>query len=178
VKACDAHAADNRRTEHVAALTTAVIGRFLSARVVHLTFARRTDMRTNAVRRLVLPVIMLIVGIGIGVAIGQQVPPQESKGVDFKVLTTVDLGPDIPGLQLRAREISFGPGAVAGLHSHKDRPAVAYIKEGTLTELREGGYVKEYRPGDVITESRDVVHWAENKSGAKVTLIGVDIVKP
>ena len=33
MKACDAHAADNRRTERVAALTTAVIGRFLSTRI-------------------------------------------------------------------------------------------------------------------------------------------------
>jgi quercetin dioxygenase-like cupin family protein len=135
-------------------------------------------MKTAALRRLVLPLATLIVGIGIGAAIGQQTPPQESKGVDVKVLTTVDLGPDIPGLQLRTRELTIGPGGVAGIHSHKDRPAIAYIKEGTLTEMREGGYVKEYRPGDVITESRDVVHWAENKSGAKVTLIGVDIVKP
>ena len=98
--------------------------------------------------------------------------------MDAKVLTTVDLGPDIPGLQLRTREITIGPGGVPGIHSHKDRPAIAYIKEGTLTEMREGGYVKEYRPGDVLTESRDVVHWAEKKSGTKVTLIGVDIVKP
>jgi quercetin dioxygenase-like cupin family protein len=135
-------------------------------------------MKTAAVRWLVLPLIMLVVGVGIGVAVGQQTPPQDNKGVDFKVLTTVDLGPDIPGLQLRTREITFGPGAVAGIHSHKERPAIAYIKEGTLTEMREGGYVKQYHPGDVITESRDVVHWAENKSGAKVTLIGVDIVKP
>ena len=135
-------------------------------------------MNTAALRALVLPLAMLIVGIGIGAAIGQQPPPQENKSVDAKVLTTVDLGPDIPGLQLRTREITIGPGGVAGIHSHKDRPAIAYIKEGTLTEMREGGYVKEYRPGDVLTESRDVVHWAENKSGAKVTLIGVDIVKP
>ena len=135
-------------------------------------------MKTAAVRWLVLPVFMLVVGIGLGVAVGQQTPPQDNKGVDFKVLTTVDLGPDIPGLQLRTREITFGPGAVAGVHSHKERPAIAYIKEGTLTEMREGGYVKQYHPGDVLTESRDVVHWAENKTGAKVTLIGVDIVKP
>jgi hypothetical protein len=43
--------------------------------------------------------------------------------------------------------------------------------------MREGGYVKSTARA-AITESRDVVHWAENKSGAKVTLIGVDIVKP
>jgi hypothetical protein len=39
---------------------------------------------------------------------------------------------------------------------------IAYINgDGDARER----YVKEYRPGDVITESRDVVHWAENKSG-------------
>jgi len=132
----------------------------------------------KALRRFVLPVLTLVIGIGIGVAVGQQSPPKDNKGVDFKVLTTVDLGPDIPGLQLRTREITFEPGGVAGIHSHKDRPAIAYIKEGTLTEMREGGYTKQYKPGDVITESRDVTHWAENKSGAPVKLIGVDIVKP
>ena len=65
-----------------------------------------------------------------------------------------------------------------GIHSHKERPAFAYILEGTLTELREAGYTKEYGPGGFITESRDVVHWAENRGAAKVLLVGIDIVKP
>ena len=128
--------------------------------------------------RFVTPLVTLVVGLAIGTAIGQQSPPKDAKGVDFKVMTTVDLAPDMAGYQLRARTITFEPGGVAGIHSHRDRPAVAYIKEGTLTEMREGGYVKQYGPGDVITESRDVVHWAENRSGGKVTIVGIDIVKP
>src|SRR6476659_6969576 len=106
----------------------------------------------KALRRFVLPGLTLVIGIGIGVAVGQQSPPKDNQGVDFKVLTTVDLGPDIPGLQLRTRAGTLEPGGVAGIHSHKDRPAIAYIKEGTLTEMREGGYTKQYKPGDVITE--------------------------
>ncbi|TMQ19365.1 MAG: cupin domain-containing protein [Candidatus Rokuibacteriota bacterium] len=129
-------------------------------------------------RRYVLPLLCLVVGFTLGTAIGQSTPPTDTKGVDFKVMTTVDLAPDMPGYQLRARQIVFEPGGIAGLHSHKDRPAVAYVKEGTLTEMREGGYVKQYHPGDIITESRDVTHWAENKSGGKIVLVGVDIVKP
>jgi quercetin dioxygenase-like cupin family protein len=93
-------------------------------------------------------------------------------------VSTVDLGPDIPGLQLRLRTITIESGGHAGIHSHKERPAFAYILEGMLTEFREGGYMKEYGPGGVITESRDVTHWAENKGSAKVVLVGVDIVKP
>ncbi len=122
--------------------------------------------------------LTLAVGFGLGTAVGQQSPPKETKGLDAKVMGTVDLGPDIPGLQLRLRMITFEPGGVVAIHSHKERPAFAYILQGTLTEFREGGHMKEYGPGGFITESRDVTHWAENKGMAKVVLVGVDIVKP
>jgi len=122
-------------------------------------------------------VLALAVGFGLGSAVGQQSPPTENKGLDAKVESTIDLGPDFPGYQLRLRTITFEPGAVAGFHSHKERPAFAYILEGTLTELRPGGYSKTVERGGFITEARDVDHWAENRSMAKVVLLGVDIVK-
>ena len=120
----------------------------------------------------------LAAGFGLGSAVGQQSPPSENKGFDAKIESTVDLAPDFPGYQLRLRTISFEPGGVAAFHSHKDRPSFAYILQGTLTELRQGGYVKAVGPGGVITESRDVEHWAENHGATKVVLIGIDIVKP
>ena len=134
----------------------------------------------NRRRCLILAVwlLTLAVGFGLGTAIGQQSPPSENKGLDAKVMGTVDLGPDIPGLQLRLRMITLEPGGVVAIHSHKERPAFAYILQGTFTESREGGYQKELGPGDFITEARDVTHWAENKGMAKVVLVGVDIVKP
>jgi len=49
---------------------------------------------------------------------------------------------------------------------------------GQFTELRKGGYEKSVGPGGFITESRDVEHWAENRSRAKVVLMGVDLLKP
>ena len=122
--------------------------------------------------------LSLGVGFGLGSAVGQQSPPADNKGLDAKVESTIDLAPDFPGYQLRLRTITFEPGGVAGFHSHKDRPAFAYVLQRTLTELRQGGYEKRVSPGEVITESRDVQHWAENRSGAKVVLVGVDIVKP
>src|SRR5205814_10039131 len=118
------------------------------------------------------------VGIGFGSAVAQQSPPTENKGLDAKVESTIDLAPEFPGYQLRLRTITFEPGAVAGFHSHKERPAFAYILQGSLTELRQGGYSKTLGPGGIITESRDVEHWAENRGGAKVVLVGVDIVNP
>jgi len=122
--------------------------------------------------------LSLGVGFGLGSAVGQQSPPADNKGLDAKVESTIDLAPDFPGYQLRLRTITFEPGGVAGFHSHKDRPAFAYVLQGTLTELRQGGYEKRVSPGEVITESRDVQHWAENRSGEKVVLVGVDVVKP
>jgi quercetin dioxygenase-like cupin family protein len=123
-------------------------------------------------------VIALGVGFGLGSAVGQQTPPADNKGLDAKVESTIDLAPDFPGYQLRLRTITFEPNGVAGFHSHKQRPAFAYILQGNLTELRQGGYEKTVGPGGVITEARDVEHWAENRSGAKVVLIGVDVFKP
>jgi quercetin dioxygenase-like cupin family protein len=123
-------------------------------------------------------IIALGIGFGLGTALGQQSPPTDNKGLEAKVESTIDLAPDFPGYQLRLRTITFEPGGVAGLHSHKDRPAFAYILQGNLTELRQGGYEKRVGPGGIITESRDVEHWAENRSGAKVMLVGVDLIKP
>jgi len=135
-------------------------------------------MKTSGWFLVILGVCCLAAGFGLGSAVGQQSPPMDSKGVEPKIEGTIDLGPDFKGQQLRLRTISFEPGAVAGFHSHKDRPAFAYVLQGTLTELREGGYIKEIKPGGFIAESRDVEHWAENRSGAKTVIIGVDIVKP
>jgi quercetin dioxygenase-like cupin family protein len=120
----------------------------------------------------------LAAGVGLGSALGQQSPPTENKGLDAKIESTIDLGPDFPGYQLRLRTITFEPGGVAGFHSHKERPAFAYILQGHLTEFRPGGYAKALGPGAFITESRDVDHWAENRGPAKVVLIGVDVIKP
>jgi len=123
-------------------------------------------------------VCSLAVGFGLGSAVGKESPTTENKGLDAKVESTIDLGPNFQGYQLRLRTITFDPGGVAGFHSHKERPAFAYILQGRLTELRQGGYEKTLGPGGVITESRDVDHWAENRGGEKVVLIGVDVVKP
>jgi quercetin dioxygenase-like cupin family protein len=139
----------------------------------------------NASRGLVafVGIVALGVGFGLGSAVGQQTPgqrtpPTENKGLDAKIENTIDLAPEFPGYQLRLRTITFEPGGVAAFHSHKERPAFAYILQGNLTELRQGGYEKAVGPGGFITESRDVEHWAENRGGAKVLLVGVDIVKP
>jgi hypothetical protein len=55
--------------------------------------------------------LTLIAGIGIGTAIGQQNPLKDNKGLDAKVVSTIDLAPDMPGYQLRLRTITIEPPA-------------------------------------------------------------------
>ena len=81
----------------------------------------------------------------------EQVAP-ETKGVTVKLLTTVDLGPEIEGMtgrQLRMRMVTIEPGGVFGpLHDHKDRP-----------------------------EDRNTTHWLENRGTIPAVEISVDIVR-
>ena len=116
---------------------------------------------------------------GLGIAVGQQAPPTETKGMKAPVIASLDLGPEIEGMQgrqLRMRLLTLEPGGVVAVHSHKDRPTVVYLLLGTAT-LHEGGQVKEYREGDSWAEGKDVTHWAENRGTKPVVAIVVDILK-
>jgi quercetin dioxygenase-like cupin family protein len=66
---------------------------------------------------------------------------------------------------------------MSGMHSHQHRPAFSYILEGTLTVGTEGDDVREYKPGEVVTESRDVIHWGENRGTNTVVIVSVDLIK-
>ena len=118
---------------------------------------------------------------GLWPANGQQAPPTENKGVKIESLTTIDLGPEIEGMQgrqLRLRFITIEPGGWLGLHSHKDRPAVVRALEGTVTEHREGGVTREHKQGENWAEGKDTTHWTENKGMKPAVLIVGDIFKP
>jgi hypothetical protein len=57
----------------------------------------RTLMKARRYIRFVVWLLTLAAGIGVGTVIGQQSPPMENKGLDAKVVSTVDLTPDMPG---------------------------------------------------------------------------------
>jgi quercetin dioxygenase-like cupin family protein len=118
---------------------------------------------------------------GIGVAVGQQSAPTETKGVKISPPTSLDLGSQIDGVagrQLRLRVVTLEPGGVVGIHSHNGRPGVAYVLQGTLTEHREGRGAKEWHEGESWTEDKDTTHWAENKGDKPVVVLAVDVFKP
>ena len=88
----------------------------------------------------------------------------ETKGVTVKLLSTMDLGPEIEGMagrQFRMRMVTIEPVGVFGpLHDHKDRPGIVYILQGTITDHRNGT-AKEYGPGVGWPEGRNTLHWLD-----------------
>ncbi len=103
----------------------------------------------------------------------------ETKGVVVKLLSSLDLGPEIEGMagrQMRMRLITFEPGAVFGpIHDHKGRPGIVYILQGTITDHRNG-VATDYGPGLGWPEDKDTLHWLENRGTIPAVEISVDIV--
>ena len=112
-------------------------------------------------------------------ATAQQPAPTESKGFTRTLLTAVDLGPEILGMQgrqLRLRIVTIEPGGVLGVHSHKDRPGAVYVLKGTVTEHR-GDVANDCSAGSGWAEDGNVTHWVENKGTNPAVLIATDIFK-
>ena len=85
---------------------------------------------------------------GTAMSDGQAGP--QTKGVAVELLATVDLGPEIDGMegrQLRMRKVTIEPGGVFGpLHDHRGRPGTVFVLEGTITDHRDGT-TTDYGPG-------------------------------
>ena len=132
------------------------------------------------VTKLTALLCVLAVGTGLSAASAQQ-PPTENKGVKTEPLSGYALGKqgldDFAQCQFRIRQITLEPGGVAAFHSHKDRPALTYIMQGSLTEHRKGGPDRTYKAGEVLTETTDVEHWAENTTTEPVIVISADLFK-
>ena len=135
----------------------------------------------NVERLLKVTGVLLIFALVVGLepAIGQA-PPTENKGLKIGATALIDLSREIERVQgrfLRMRVLTVEPGGVLGLHSHRDRPAVAYVVQGTLTEHREGGEVMEHRAGESWAVATSVAHWEENTGSEPLVLVAADIFK-
>lgn len=81
------------------------------------------------------------------------------------------------GLVMRARELVIEPGGIVAVHQHDNRPGVAYIIEGEMTEHRSSSdspVVKQ--AGDVAFERSGIVHWWENTGSTPARALVVDIL--
>jgi len=124
-------------------------------------------------------ILGLVLSAGFGSANGQQAAPIETKGVTVKQLAAVDLGPEIEGMggrQLRMRMVTIEPGGVYAVHNQIDRPVTVYVVHGLITEHR-GNVVKEYGAGEAWGETKETMHWLENRGTTPVVMIDADIFK-
>ena len=103
----------------------------------------------------------------------------ETRGVSVELLATVDLGPEIEGMEgrrLRMRRVTMEPGGVFGpVHDHRGRPGTVYVLQGTITDHRDG-IATDYGPGLGWPEDRNTVHWLENRGTVPAVEISIDIV--
>ena len=99
-----------------------------------------------------------VVGVTIGFGLGSASSQQPPKGVDLQLLGTVNAGEDCPGRVLRMRRVTFAPGASIPMHSHKDRPEVSLVMEGTLTNTLKGQSPTQLAAGTAILNGPEVEH--------------------
>jgi quercetin dioxygenase-like cupin family protein len=135
--------------------------------------------RGVSLRTLALAAIgCLAAGWGLGTAVGQMTPPMQDSGViSRKAAPVMDLGPDLPGYQLRLSVVTFEPGAVRAFHDHRTNPEINYILEGKVTEHSKDGTAKDYGAGDMRANGRDVEHWLENRGSSKFVQVVATVVK-
>ncbi|NIO19775.1 MAG: cupin domain-containing protein [Candidatus Aenigmarchaeota archaeon] len=108
-----------------------------------------------------------------------ETPPTQRVGISGEKLQSVDLGPEIEGMEgrhLRLRRATLEPGGHNAIHSHAGRPSVVYVLEGTITEHRNGAVIK-HPPGNSWFGNREVKHWIENKGTTPAVILVVDIFK-
>ncbi len=106
-------------------------------------------------------------------------PPTEAKGSATQALGSIDLGPEVnlAGHQLRARAVTIEPGGHLAAHTHRGRPTMEYVAQGTVIEVRNGVAI-EHKAGTMVPATNGVTHWWENHGTVPVVLVPVDVVKP
>ena len=107
------------------------------------------------------------------------VAPTEGKGGSTQALGAINLGPEVnlAGYQLRARSVTIQPGGHLAAHTHRGRPTMEYVAQGTVVEIRNGQPV-EHQAGAMVQATDGVTHWWENHGTVPVVLVPVDVFKP
>lgn len=147
------------------------------------------------IQRIARPLLMVTLFAGAVPAHSQNqpavVPPHEHQHRGQQVTVTQGvlavkrlggqpLGPDFPALrgrELRVRELTIAPGGSIALHRHDQRPGVAYILEGQMTERRGPGFAPQViGPGEAAFEGSGVSHWWRNEGSTPARALVIDIV--
>jgi len=101
-------------------------------------------------------------------------------GVDDKVIGSIDLAKEAPGLEqhkLRLRRLVIQPGGVVPWHSHDDRPALIYVAEGEIIEYASNCAAPiVHKAGEIRPETSGTSHWWKNLGDKTVVLYVGDVL--
>ena len=104
-----------------------------------------------------------------------------AKGVTDKVLSQIDLAGEkvaLKGHLMRVRKLEIQPGGIVPWHSHEDRPALIYVASGEIHEYASNCAVPiVHKAGDVIAETKEILHWWKNTGNETVVLLSADLLK-
>lgn len=108
--------------------------------------------------------------------------PKQTKGISsIEVLGYIDLREEFPNLTqslfFRLRKLIISAQGTVALHEHKNRPGVAYILRGAITEYRgKEALIRE--AGQYSFEYSGIQHGWENHTQEPVEAIVVDVLEP
>jgi quercetin dioxygenase-like cupin family protein len=106
---------------------------------------------------------------------------KSGNGIIDMITATIDVSKppvNIPDRTFRLRKLTVLPGGVVPWHRHADRPAIAYLLEGEITEYASNCAVPVvHKPGDVIVETPNLSHWWKNFGTTKAVIISGDLLK-
>lgn len=134
----------------------------------------------NHALRLLRPTVMPEAGRG---HVGGPAPalaslPTARIGISGTVIAKLDLPKEFDlskGRLLRMREVTIAPGGFLPMHSHADRPAVAYVLQGTMTEYLEGQAEPVLvQPGQAYSTHRQP-HALLNRGDVPVVFLEIDL---
>src|SRR5262245_29224832 len=96
---------------------------------------------------------------------------QSNNSITDVISATIDVTKppvNIKHRSFRLRMLTVQPGGIVPWHRHADRPAIAYLLEGEITEYASNCAVPvTHTAGDVIVETPNLSHWWKNLSGKK-----------
>ena len=107
--------------------------------------------------------------------------PMDSVRDYNETILQLDLGKEINlnGRVLRMHYSTMAPGGIIGQHSHKNRPTIEYILNGTAQETRKGEdgnvTVKSVAANETSLSPVGIMHWWKNESSDMVEIMAVDI---
>ena len=115
-----------------------------------------------------------------GYALAESRAPKEPKGIKIESLGAMDLAGEIDsvdGLKLHLDRLTVQPGGMSPLHSHRGRPQIVYMVQGSYVSHAEGKPDEVLRQGDVVSGGKDRNHWIENVGSETAVALAFSVSK-